>query len=113
VYLPDRRSGIRFATDHGKVTNFYAGTAQAIQYIEGCLRTLIIQPCGNFGALAFSHSRIAGTVILAIRIGSGVYLLHAHIADCVACLTARKFASLRLGRLVYGAQCSLPTRLEA
>jgi hypothetical protein len=34
---PNRRYGIRFETDHGKVTVFYAGTAEAIRYIEGCL----------------------------------------------------------------------------
>jgi hypothetical protein len=33
---PNRRNGIRFETDHGKVTAYYAGTAQAIQYVEGC-----------------------------------------------------------------------------
>lgn len=37
VYSPDHRFGIRFETDHDRVTAFYAGTAQAIQYIEGCL----------------------------------------------------------------------------
>ena len=36
VYSSDRRHGIRFETDHGKITVFYAGTAEAIQYIEGC-----------------------------------------------------------------------------
>jgi hypothetical protein len=33
---PDKRHGLRFETDHGKVTVYYAGTAEAIQYIEGC-----------------------------------------------------------------------------
>jgi hypothetical protein len=28
--------GIRFETDQGKVSTFYAGTFKAIQYIEGC-----------------------------------------------------------------------------
>lgn len=28
--------GIRFETDRGKVSSFYAGTFEAIQYIEGC-----------------------------------------------------------------------------
>jgi len=28
--------GIRFETDEGKVSTFYAGTFEAIQYIEGC-----------------------------------------------------------------------------
>ena len=32
----DKKHGIRFETDHGKVTVYYAGTAEAIQYIEGC-----------------------------------------------------------------------------
>jgi hypothetical protein len=29
--------GIRFETDQGKVSTFYAGTFKAIQYVEGCL----------------------------------------------------------------------------
>lgn len=28
--------GIRFETDKGKVTRFYGGTSDAIQYVEGC-----------------------------------------------------------------------------
>ena len=28
--------GIRFETDEGKVSRFYAGTFEAVQYIEGC-----------------------------------------------------------------------------
>jgi hypothetical protein len=32
----DGRYGIRFETDHGKITMFYAGRYDAIQYIEGC-----------------------------------------------------------------------------
>ena len=30
------RYGTRFETDKGKVTTFYAGTYEAIQYVEGC-----------------------------------------------------------------------------
>lgn len=33
----DGRYGVRFETDGLLVTRFYAGTAKAIQYIEGCL----------------------------------------------------------------------------
>lgn len=32
----DGRHGVRFETDGLSVTGFYAGTAEAIQYIEGC-----------------------------------------------------------------------------
>ena len=32
----DGRYGVRFETDGQLVTGFYAGTAEAIQYIEGC-----------------------------------------------------------------------------
>jgi len=32
----DGRYGIRFETDQGKITTFYAGSYAAIQYIEGC-----------------------------------------------------------------------------
>jgi hypothetical protein len=32
----DGRYGIRFETEHGQVTAFYAGEAHAIAYIEGC-----------------------------------------------------------------------------
>ena len=28
--------GVRFETDEGKVTTFYAGTSEAVHYIEGC-----------------------------------------------------------------------------
>ena len=28
--------GIRFETDEGKISTFYAGTFEAIQYVEGC-----------------------------------------------------------------------------
>ena len=31
------RYGIRFETDGAKIVNFYAGSFQAIQYVEGCL----------------------------------------------------------------------------
>lgn len=33
----DRRYGIRFETDNGKITRYYVGTYEAIQYVEGCL----------------------------------------------------------------------------
>ncbi len=36
LFSRDRLHGIRFETDHGKVTRYYTGTAEAIQYIEGC-----------------------------------------------------------------------------
>jgi hypothetical protein len=36
VRSPDGHSGIRFETEKGKITTFYAGTYTAIQYIEGC-----------------------------------------------------------------------------
>jgi len=39
-YLTVRSStgtyGIRFETDAGKITTFYAGSYEAIQYVEGC-----------------------------------------------------------------------------
>lgn len=31
-----RRYGIRFETDKGRITTFYVGTYEAIQYVEGC-----------------------------------------------------------------------------
>jgi hypothetical protein len=37
VRSDDRRYGIRFETDGGKITMFYVGTYEAIQYVEGCL----------------------------------------------------------------------------
>jgi hypothetical protein len=37
VRSPDGRHGIRFETDNGKIIEFYAGTYEAIQYVEGCL----------------------------------------------------------------------------
>ncbi len=33
----DQRYGIRFETEKGKVTTFYAGKYEAVQYVEGCL----------------------------------------------------------------------------
>ena len=32
----DGKHGIRFETDRGKVVRYYAGTSEAIQYVEGC-----------------------------------------------------------------------------
>jgi hypothetical protein len=32
----DRKYGIRFETEKGKITGFYAGLFSAIQYVEGC-----------------------------------------------------------------------------
>jgi hypothetical protein len=32
----DGHHGIRFETDKGKITEFYAGTYDSIQYVEGC-----------------------------------------------------------------------------
>jgi len=36
VRSPDGRYGVRFETDRGRITGFYAGTYDAIQYVEGC-----------------------------------------------------------------------------
>jgi hypothetical protein len=36
VRSSDGRHGVRFETDDGKITTFYAGTYEAIQYVEGC-----------------------------------------------------------------------------
>jgi len=36
LYSGDRRYGLRFETDHGMVTSFYAGEQHAIALIEGC-----------------------------------------------------------------------------
>jgi hypothetical protein len=36
VRSADGRYGIRFETDEGKITTFYAGKYDAIQYVEGC-----------------------------------------------------------------------------
>jgi hypothetical protein len=33
----DRQYGVRFETDKGKIIEYYAGTYEAIQYVEGCL----------------------------------------------------------------------------
>lgn len=32
----DRAYGIRFETEDGKISTYYAGSYEAIQYIEGC-----------------------------------------------------------------------------
>lgn len=32
----DRKYGVRFETEKGKITNFYAGLFSAIEYVEGC-----------------------------------------------------------------------------
>jgi hypothetical protein len=36
VRSADGRFGVRFVTDKGKITMFYAGKYDAIQYVEGC-----------------------------------------------------------------------------
>jgi len=36
MFSRDKRYGIRFETDHGKVSQYYVGTAEAVQYVEGC-----------------------------------------------------------------------------
>jgi hypothetical protein len=36
VQSKDGQHGIRFETENGKIQTFYAGTYQAIQYVEGC-----------------------------------------------------------------------------
>ncbi|GAB3346879.1 hypothetical protein [Marilutibacter aestuarii] len=36
-YSQDNRFGIRFETDNNRVEIYYAGTAEAVQYVEGCL----------------------------------------------------------------------------
>jgi hypothetical protein len=36
VRSSDGRYGLRFETDSGKITGYYAGTYEAIQYVEGC-----------------------------------------------------------------------------
>jgi len=33
----DQRYGMRFETEAGKVTTFYAGKYEAEQYVEGCV----------------------------------------------------------------------------
>ena len=37
MYSSNHRLGIRFETDGQKVTEYYVGTAEAVQYVEGCL----------------------------------------------------------------------------
>jgi hypothetical protein len=37
VRSADGRYGVRFETDGAKITGYYAGTYEAIQYVEGCL----------------------------------------------------------------------------
>ena len=37
MFSGDRRYGIRFETDGERVTEFYVGTGEAVQFIEGCL----------------------------------------------------------------------------
>jgi hypothetical protein len=36
LHSSDRKHGIRFESDKGKITSFYAGTADAIAFVEGC-----------------------------------------------------------------------------
>ena len=36
IYSRSRRHAIRFETENGKVRHFYAGTAETVQYSEGC-----------------------------------------------------------------------------
>lgn len=36
LYSKDKKYGVRFETDGLRVTRYYVGTAEAIQYIEGC-----------------------------------------------------------------------------
>ena len=36
LFSSDKRYGIRFETDGSVVTRYYAGTGEAVQYIEGC-----------------------------------------------------------------------------
>lgn len=36
VFSPDRKYGMRFETEDGKIIRYYAGTTQAISFIEGC-----------------------------------------------------------------------------
>ena len=37
MFSSDRRLGIRFETDGERVTEYYVGTGEAVQFIEGCL----------------------------------------------------------------------------
>ena len=36
LYSKDRKYGIRFETDGSKVIKYYVGTAEAVQFVEGC-----------------------------------------------------------------------------
>ncbi len=36
LFSPDRKYGIRFETEDGTIIRYYAGTIQAISFIEGC-----------------------------------------------------------------------------
>jgi hypothetical protein len=36
MYSGDKKFGVRFETDGKMVTRYYVGTAEALQYIEGC-----------------------------------------------------------------------------
>jgi len=36
VHSDDRRYGVRFETDKGKIIRLYAGTDEATQFVEGC-----------------------------------------------------------------------------
>jgi len=36
VHSTDAKYGLRFETYDGKIVGYYAGTAEAIEYIEGC-----------------------------------------------------------------------------
>ena len=37
LHSRDGVQGMRFETEDGKVTRFYAGTAESMEYVEGCL----------------------------------------------------------------------------
>ena len=37
MFSGDRHYGIRFETDGERVTEYYVGTAEAVQFIEDCL----------------------------------------------------------------------------
>ena len=37
MFSSDHRLGIRFETDGERITEFYVGTGEAVQFIEGCL----------------------------------------------------------------------------
>ena len=36
IQSEDRRNGIRFETEKGKIQTYYAGRFEAVQYVEGC-----------------------------------------------------------------------------